>query len=635
VLVSLTSTVSAEEEIVVQRGENVTITVHLLQNGTYGNPVPNQLIEFFDETHNMLIDIDTTDADGIASIDWEIPLSFPLGPTLINATFQGDELLFLSPSTQWVLLNIVSSVQIIIDQETGPFAPGDFVHVVASLFDDTNTPVSDSQIIVLSGNIVLATSITNSSGVALFSIQCNNSWATFGENTIHIIHEEDLINFYARSEESFIIDIQQIATSIDVENRPSTILLGDSLNIDINLLGTDTGLFAEIRVYLDDTIFDTLMTDAFGNTTFYIDIDTRFMPGIHTFRVTYNGTERYASSFTLFEFSIMSPALLDIEIPVTPIVGSTTQIEIAIHDYFGRPFEGTIITLSDTTNGFNTTLQVLYNPPTSHIQFPFAAPPGIHNLIVKAKNPFITNDTYYFSLVVWSKPVLILQESTILHYASPSQEILFTVRLTDWNGNVSYRALQILINGLTTLSETTDNDGLACLKIIAPQSEGLYNISFAYTGNSTLYEASVKYDYQLIVSQHIPVHIVVYHFEVFPPLQEVTVYLRVQCLNGSLLTGIQVKFIWLFDEVHLQSQQGGALLLHLPVPSESGNYSLDYEVESGYGLSYSSGTIEIPILLTDVMASQGIGIGGFAFSIMASFVTIAIPVIRHRYLTNQ
>ncbi|PNX52410.1 MAG: hypothetical protein BV458_09735, partial [Thermoplasmata archaeon M9B2D] len=256
-LASTTSPVSAEGEVVVQRGETVTITVHLLQNGTFGDPVPDQTIEFYDQTHNTLLGKDTTNVSGIASINWTISLSFPLGPTLINATFRGNESLFLSPSTQWILLNIVSSTQIILDYEIGPFAPGDSFCLTASLFDDSNAPISNSTLIVMSENILLASSITNSSGIALISIQCNTSWANYGENIIRVIHQEDLINFYAETEESITIDIQQIATSLKVENHPNDVLLGDSLTIDINLSAGDSGISTEVRVYVDDDLFDT------------------------------------------------------------------------------------------------------------------------------------------------------------------------------------------------------------------------------------------------------------------------------------------------------------------------------------------------------------------------------------------
>jgi hypothetical protein len=634
VFASATNTASAEGELVIRRGENVTIAAQLLQNGTYGDPVPNQVIEFFDQTHNVLIDNNTTDGNGIASINWTIPLSYPLGPALINATFRGNELLFLSSSAQWVFLNILSSMQIIISHGIESYAPGDLIHFTAVLLDDTDTPISGSQLTAMCGGTILASSITNSSGVALFTIQCNSSWVTLGENTISIVYEEDLVNFYARAEESFTVQIQQIVTFIDIDNYANEALLGEILTAHVRLSGSEGGISGEIEVYLADAIFDTISTNSVGNATLFLNIDSRFMPGMHTFYMIYNGSERYTSSFITAKLYVMSPALLRIEVPETPIVGIDANFSISVLDYFGRPFEGTLITLSDNTNGFNTTLQVFYSPPTSYILFPIVSSAGIHSIYVKLTNPFITNDTLYFPFVVWSKPALELQESNVVHYASLGQEILLKIRLTDWNGNCSFRNLQIILNGLTTMTESTDTDGIASLKIIAPHLEGMLNISIVYLGNTTLYETSAKYDYPLIISCLIPVQLEMYYFEVFPPLQEVTIHLGVRCLNGSMLAGIQVEFIWLSHEVRITSQQGGALMLHLPVPSERGNYLLHYEVNSSNGLAYSSDSIEISILLEDIVASQGIGIGGFAASIIISLATITIPVIRRRYLTR-
>jgi hypothetical protein len=631
---STANTVSAEDELVFRRGENVTITAQLLQNGTYGNPVPNQVVEFFDQTHNVIIGNDTTDVFGIASINWTIPIGYPLGSALINVTFRGNLSLFLSPSTQWVLLNIVSSMRIIINHEIGPFAPGDSFYFTALLLDDMDTPISGAQLTTLCGNTTLASSITNSSGIALFTIPCNNSWTILGENTISVLYDEDLTNFYARTEESFTIQVQQLATMINVSNHPDELLLGDILTFGVNLSESEGGISAKIDIYLDDVFFDAIISNSAGNATLLFNIDSRFMPGLHTLHIIYNGSERYSSSFIAFELNVMSPAFLNIEIPETPLVGIATRISISVLDYFGRSFEGTVIMLSDNTNDINTTMQVLYSPPISHILFPIVNSPGIHSLQLKLGNAFITNNTYYFSLVAWSKPAFVLQESNVAHYASLGQEVVLKIKLADWNGNCTFRAIQIMINGTTMMAESTDDYGIASLKIIVPHIEGIYNISIVYAGNSTLYEVSAKYDYQLTVSHLIPVQLVMYYYEVIPPLQEVTVYLGVRCLNGTWLAGIQIAFTWLSHELSSLSQQEGVLTLHLPVPLESGDYLLYYEVMSGYGLSYSSDSFELSILQNDIVASQGIGIGGFIASILISLTTITIPVIRRRYLNR-
>jgi hypothetical protein len=628
-----TNTVYAQRDIVVQRGETVTITVVLLQNGTYGNPVPEQMIEFFDQTHNLLLNTDTTDSDGLASIDWSIPLGYPLGPTLINATFRGNESLFLSPSTQWVVLHIVSSVQLVIDYNITPLAPGDQFSFTVLLLDDTSAPIGNASLIVLNGNTVLTTSSTNSSGLALFTLHCNNSWSVFGENTIRVVHQEDLINFYASAEESFTINIQQIITSINVNNSPDEIALGSVLEFEVSLSGSEGGISTEVGVFVDDALVDSITTDTLGSCSYNLIVDTRFLPGIHTFQLVYNGSERYAGSFTGFELRIISPVYLDIEIPTVPIIGNVLEFRIGLLDYFNRPFDETIIRLSDATNTLNNTSQVSYLPPSSSIFLSMLAPPGLHDLEIELVNPFITNNTYSLSLVVWSRPKITLEECNILHFASPNQKIAFSFEMTDWTGNCSNRSSQVLINGLYRFSAATNNDGIASFTLSAPSSEGMCNLSLVYTGNITLYELTEKYEYLFMVSYTIPIQAELIGYEVVPPLQEVRLNLRIRCLNGTLLSGIYIRFIWLTQMSDVRSQDGGFLTLHLAVPQESGNYSLYYEIDGGHGL-YHSGSIEITILLQDILASQGVGIKGFIVSIIISFCAILPSIVKQRSLVK-
>jgi hypothetical protein len=72
----------------------------------------------------------------------------------------------------------------------------------------------------------------------------------------------------------------------------------------------------------------------------------------------------------------------------------------------------------------------------------------------------------------------------------------------------------------------------------------------------------------------------------------------------------------------------------MPIPPEGGHYSLNYEVEGDDGLSYSAGSIEISILQADILASQGVGIVGFAVSLTITLVSVVIPLIRQKHLNN-
>ena len=117
VLISVNAGVaSADENLVAIRGENVTLSVVLLQNGTYGEPVPEQEIYFFDQTNNQLLGNAITDSNGLASIIWDIPSDYLLGPTIINATFYGNESQFLASSFQNIVLNILADTEILLHE---------------------------------------------------------------------------------------------------------------------------------------------------------------------------------------------------------------------------------------------------------------------------------------------------------------------------------------------------------------------------------------------------------------------------------------------------------------------------------------------------------------------------------------
>jgi len=242
IIASGTGIASAEEELVVVRGENVTVSVIILQNGTYGNPVPEQKIEFYDQTNNLFLGIDITDSNGQASINWNIPIDYPLGPTTVNATFRGNESVFLLPSYQTIILNILTSTEIVLHNVPVMIAPGDILTFSTILLDDSSNSISDRTIFVFSDGILLTTSVTNSTGGVFFSIHCNSSWSVTGENIIQIVHEQDIGNYYARAETLFTIEIQKLQTSIQSTFSLDSISLGEILNLEMELNSTEGGI---------------------------------------------------------------------------------------------------------------------------------------------------------------------------------------------------------------------------------------------------------------------------------------------------------------------------------------------------------------------------------------------------------
>jgi len=632
IIASGIGTVSAEDELVTVRGENVNISVILLQNGTYGNPVPEQRIEFYDQTNNLLLGNNITDSNGLASINWNIPIDYSLGPIIVNATFHGNESIFLLPSYQSIILNILASPEIILQDTPIMLAPGDTLSFSIILLDDTSNSMSNRTVFVFSDDILLSTSVTNISGGASFFIHCNNSWNVIGENVIQIVHEQDIDNYYERAENQFSIEIQKIQTLIQSNFSLDSIPLSATLNLEVELRSIEGGISSNIEVLLDGSPLTVTTTDNSGYGTIHLDIDERFSLGSHSLNIIYNGSERYAETSFNIEFDIISPATLEFTVlPTSAVIGLDTNMTISLFDILGRPIEG-MLTISDISNGQNMSIQTPQDTIDINIEFPIWGPVGLHDIMLEIGNPFVTNKSIIYTIIVWSQPEFGLQYSNILHFASPNQELTFIVQLTDWSGNISFQSIQLLCNEKIVSSSTTDENGIALITSLASSHEGIYNLSITYPMNMTRYELPAKLDYHMTVSISIPVLVELDHYEVIPQLQKISIFLQVQCLNGSFVEGIIIKIIWESIEGSTVTQQGGISVIHLPVPATSGNYTLYYEIEQNHNLASLTGTIIIPISLIDVLNSQGIGINGFAIGILASFVIVSIPLIRQKFL---
>ncbi len=622
---------SAEDEFVAIRGENVIISVTLLQNGTYGNPVPEQRIEFYDQTNNLLLGNNITDLNGLASINWNIPIDYSLGPIIVNATFYGNESIFLLPSSQSIILHILASTEIVHQDTPAILAPGDTLSFSIILLDDTSNPMNNRTVSVFSDDILLSTAVTNITGGASFQIHYNNSWNVIGENVIRIVHEQDIANYYDRTETLFTYEIQKIQTSIQSNFSLDSIPLSAILNLEVELRSIEGGISSNLEVLLDGSPLTITTTDNSGDGTIHLDIDEQFSLGSHFLTIIYNGSERYAETSFNIEFDILSPAILNFTVPTYAVIGLDTNMTISLCDILGRPIEG-IFTISDIMNGQNLSIQTAQDTIDFNIEFPTWGPVGLHDILLDIDNPFVTNRSIIYTIIVWSQPEFVLQHNNILHFASPNQEITFIVQLTDWSGNISFQSIQLLCNEKIVSSSITDENGIAIITSLASSYEGLYNLSIVYPMNMTRYELPAKLDYHLTVSISIPVLVKLDHYEVIPQLQKIEIFLQVQCLNGSFVEDIIIKIIWESIEGYTTTQQGGISVIYLPVPDTSGNYTLYYEIEQNHNLAFSAGTITIPISLIDVLNSQGIGINGFAIGILASFVIVAIPLIRQKYL---
>jgi len=628
------TTVSAEGENVVSRGETITITAQLLQNGTYGDPVVNQTIEFFDQTHDSFLGSDMTDSNGLAYIDWPLPSEHPLGLMMINATFRGNQ--SLSPSCQWMPLTVVSSTTMEIQVEDSDLAPGDDLNLIVHLLNDMNESLSGASLMVVSDSLPLGSGITNDTGYVSFSFHCNTSWAQLGANTVSVVYEGDLALFQEGVETSFSVTVEKIATLIKHDNALSDIVaLNDSITLSLTLWANEETLPNGLMMAsLDGTTHSSITTNGSGVATLDLRINEGISLDNHTLIVEYTGTDRYSISILQIHFIVTSPVLIEALLPEYIVTGTELEISVVVQDILNRPIPGASITILDTLTEKAVTEPLTGNSNSTQLFLPITGPRGVREFIITVNDAqYVTNGTYRFSEPIWFRPTLSLNQSNILGFASPQQEILLVVHLINSNANYSNKLVEVYSIDSTLISQSITNQvGIATMAFLAPSSEGHFVFLIICSGNESAYELSVILQYSFTVAKTIPVIIIFDYYEILPQLKEIHVQLTVQGLNGSLLRSIPISYRWLSANMEIDSSNHGLISLHLAIPSTAGSYLLSYESEASGSLHSYTGSVVIVIGEADVSASQGIGIIALAIGSCLSISLVSIPLIRRRYM---
>jgi hypothetical protein len=623
---------SAEETPIVVRGELVPITARLLQNGTFGDPVINQYLLFYDQTLDAFIGSAVTDTNGYATVLWNVSINHPLGLSLLNVTFEGNASLYLAPSYQWSSVIVVAqpSLEVQIDKQT--VHPEDEINLTTRIIDDHNVSIAGVSIAVYSDDILLSSASTNTSGYVTFIIDCNVSWCIIGENTLRIVFEQDLGLFLNSSESSILINVQQIITSLETQGSyDSEVILNDSFWMQMTIQANHSN--APLVVSLDGTPIDSFASDDNGLATLSLDIDSQYMLGIHTLTIEYTGTFRYAASSLEIEITVLSPAVILVELSELVHVGVETEVQVVFYDLLQRPIPNATITLFDELIQESHLISFSLGQTTTTSQIIFNGPLGPRYLQVAASgSPFLTNATGTILLTVWSKPNLFMIHQSILGYASPSQDVTFQIQLNASGIQIPNRPIEWHIGEHLVATSTTDHNGVAEETFELPLLEGSYLLVINYNGSILEYELPTGLEYEIIVSRIMSVTVNLIGYSVSTALQGIAVQLSIIALNGTPLENVELYYEWLSQGGLAPSRASGVVEFVLPIPAASGTYNLYYETEEAAFTYSSTGYHTIIISEAEAMAAQGVGIPVLVLSLGASVSLVSIPILWRRRL---
>ncbi|MCK5238046.1 MAG: carboxypeptidase regulatory-like domain-containing protein, partial [Candidatus Thorarchaeota archaeon] len=390
-----------------------------------------------------------------------------------------------------------------------------------------------------------------------------------------------------------------------------------------------------IHILLDGTYFATASTDPEGHVRFSLLINQSFSIGEHTLTFEYLGNERYQQSLVDIVVNVGSSLYLNI----TPLnyaeIGQNLTLRIDALDAYSRPLSDGIIEIIDLSTN-QIVVSPLSSQSTTFVQFPIFGGKGPRLLHINVTNGILlNNNTIILNLNIWTRPTIEILSSNILGYASPQQTLLIGIRLEDYQGALSDKLLQLFLSGTNeTTSVNTRIDGLARIEFQGPSAEGYYLLYILYEGNQSDYELSCFREFSFIVSQTIPIEVILSDYEIISPFASIRVRLKIQALNGSYLEGIPLHYNWITMEGNSISTTDGITELHLPMPPVSGIHTLHYEIGAIGGLQATSGIIYIITTSTDANSSQGVGFYGLFIGFVSSLGISLIPVFRRRLLVG-
>lgn len=630
-----TNQVCAEGIPVVSRGETFQLSVLLLENVTYGNPLPNQIVYFYDQTNNNLLTSAITDNNGFASINHAFSIDYPLGYTLVNITYKGNESLSLAPSCQWITLLITSFTSISVDFEENQYAPGDTLNLQVSLLDDQGYPVRNAILSALYNSVPISSGITNTTGHANFQIVLSPEIFALGTHIIELVYGGNSTSFLRGSSTSFEIDIRKVQTSIILtENLSNLIMLNQTFRTSIGLVGNGRTLAdSTLEILLDGHYLDTINTNSTGHALIDIFLGENVDIGNHIITLEYSGTLKYEPSYMNLEIQIGTAVSIHVTTENLAIIDTNLKFKITTLDIFLRPLPFATISISDPTT--NTTISsTIDNQSSIDITLPITGPRGPRIFFVNVTyGVLLRNNTILHTLDIWTKPRIEIIDTNILGYASISQNLVLSARLRDYRGALPNRVLNVLpFNIPSLLPIVTDSEGKVAIQLESPSIEGQYYIIITSEGNVSDYEQPCQTEFSFIVSSEVPIQISLHQYTIIVPLNVINVQLRIQALNGSYLHGIRLAYRWMASGGISSTNIAGIADIALPIPSNPGIHELQYNVSSDGGIKPSLGVVHIIITLDEANSTEGIGIYGLIAGFSGSIGVAAIPLVRRRFV---
>jgi len=433
--------VSGSERLVAKRGDKIVLQAKLIDD--LGNPVENETIFFFDETHDVLLGKNNTNSNGVATFSWYVPLNFSIGPLLLNITYYGNSQNFLLSSSSHIAIDIVAELHILhfVTDSTGDkkdrtVAPTDWVFFNVSVIDDLSSTMSNIDVVVVDeNNILLAHNITDGQGNTLLKFQVPSTW--IGLKPV-FIKTNCTDSYIINSESKILLNVSKIEKITNVFSFSKIVYYGDIQNISGKLTDEYGTPLKNVQVYLLDAtenIITTTITN--GSGMFHLSAKITkdlFNVGKNLIFLTSDETNKYMASKVSLYFTVKSKSTIVTNIKNNSILiaNEAYNISILLQDQFNSSISKSNITL--IFEGVNYTVST-DNTGVAYIYL-FILPERL------GKNNFTfvyEGNSNYSSCILVSH--ILIYEKPIIKIESPTESIFTVGEIIHINGSIESQFL--------------------------------------------------------------------------------------------------------------------------------------------------------------------------------------------------
>ena len=491
------------QQTIVYRGQTLTLTATL--DDDLGEPVVNETIYFYDETHDVYLGEALTNENGIAKMLWTIPKSYSPGQLVLNATFRGNPAKNLSPSYQMFYLSVMAKTYLTIfvtDTTLDPYdqtvAPGDEVIINVTVTDDVGQPVKAINVSLIEEKEIIDQQCTNEKGETVLRYV---PLPEISEGDVELTIQAGPYRYYEESTYIVTLNIRKIETNITMlELKPREVYRNQTVTITGKLIDEEGDALVNAAICVKNELGNVSLawTNATGFFEATIYISNYTDPGEYVYTIYFAGSSRYEGVEKELILTVKSTTYIDFCFSnVTVVSGEIAELNVTLFDDQDSPVPFRKLLIFDSQENLLTSVVTNENGCATIQWYVSQGKGSTFITIVFLGDQFYDSAMTKIPILVFERLNLIVEKENNITLVARNMQISFFIYLKTWHGDpLQERIIHVydITNHLYIGNVTTDDLGKARITYIIPSNAilGQLIIKVIYLGSVEHYFLSVK-----------------------------------------------------------------------------------------------------------------------------------------------